>query len=319
MNLNALKYLIAIEENGSLSETAGKLFVSQPYLSKILRSVEEEYDLMIFKRTGSGLVPTVQGRHFLDSARAIIRETERFDDVYRERSKSISFCISSFPSSYSLGAFVRFMKEQDRNLVMRCHYFEKSDNEVIDDVYSGNADLGIIFMKEKQAESVMNFFDKRRITCVKLFETTPHLLVRKGHPLLSKDELTIDDLYSFNIAAFEPVSNANNIIIDTGYYNEETISHIIDYEKFRRIIYVKHRGTLHSILTQSDCIFIGNHTVGSSLDEFHLSLIPLSRIKGLRDPEAFGNTMFYIHLKDEPLSSYLTEYLEILKDYRPAE
>ena len=47
MNINMLEYLAAIEQYGSLSEAARHLYVSQPYLSRLVRQAEQEYGLTI--------------------------------------------------------------------------------------------------------------------------------------------------------------------------------------------------------------------------------------------------------------------------------
>ena len=65
MNINMLEYLAAIEQYGSLSEAARHLYVSQPYLSRLVRQAEQEYGLTIFTRGREGLCPTEQGRLFL--------------------------------------------------------------------------------------------------------------------------------------------------------------------------------------------------------------------------------------------------------------
>ena len=42
MNLQHLEYLIEIENCGSISKAARRLFVTQPYLSRILKEVESD-------------------------------------------------------------------------------------------------------------------------------------------------------------------------------------------------------------------------------------------------------------------------------------
>ena len=54
MNINMLEYLAAIEQYGSLSEAARHLYVSQPYLSRLVRQAEQEYGLTIFTRGRRG-------------------------------------------------------------------------------------------------------------------------------------------------------------------------------------------------------------------------------------------------------------------------
>lgn len=50
MNLQNMEYLIEISNCGSISAAAKRLFVTQPYLSKVLRETEKEYGLTIFTR-----------------------------------------------------------------------------------------------------------------------------------------------------------------------------------------------------------------------------------------------------------------------------
>ena len=45
MNLQNMEYLIEISNCGSISAAAKHLFVTQPYLSKVLRETEKEYGL----------------------------------------------------------------------------------------------------------------------------------------------------------------------------------------------------------------------------------------------------------------------------------
>ena len=76
MNINMLEYLAAIEQYGSLSEAARHLYVSQPYLSRLVRQAEQEYGLTIFTRGREGLCPTEQGRLFLQMARDLAAQAQ---------------------------------------------------------------------------------------------------------------------------------------------------------------------------------------------------------------------------------------------------
>lgn len=61
MNLQHLEYLIEIENCGSISKAARRLFVTQPYLSRILKEVESEYGITVFTREKTGITPTDSG------------------------------------------------------------------------------------------------------------------------------------------------------------------------------------------------------------------------------------------------------------------
>ena len=57
MNIQNMKYILALENQGSVSSAAKSLYISQPYLSKILQETEEEYGITIFRRIRKGAPP----------------------------------------------------------------------------------------------------------------------------------------------------------------------------------------------------------------------------------------------------------------------
>ena len=79
MNIQNMKYILALENQGSVSSAAKSLYISQPYLSKILQETEEEYGITIFRRDKKGLTPTEGGITFLALAKKIVAEAEEVD------------------------------------------------------------------------------------------------------------------------------------------------------------------------------------------------------------------------------------------------
>ena len=55
MELKQLEFFIAACECGSLSRAAEKLYTSQPNVSKVIRSLEDELGSSLFDRTSKGL------------------------------------------------------------------------------------------------------------------------------------------------------------------------------------------------------------------------------------------------------------------------
>ena len=105
MNLQHLEYLIEIENCGSISKAARRLFVTQPYLSRILKEVESEYGITVFTREKTGITPTDSGRLFLDMARDLLDNAGNFQRIFRERADHyrlrISACTCSTPTTRS--------------------------------------------------------------------------------------------------------------------------------------------------------------------------------------------------------------------------
>ena len=103
MNLQHLEYLIEIENCGSISKAARRLFVTQPYLSRILKEVESEYGITVFTREKTGITPTDSGRLFLDMARDLLDDAGNFQRIFRERADHyrlrVSACTCSHPTT----------------------------------------------------------------------------------------------------------------------------------------------------------------------------------------------------------------------------
>ena len=49
MNLTDLKYVIEIDKQGSISLAAKKLFIAQSNLSRAVKELEKEFDIIIFQ------------------------------------------------------------------------------------------------------------------------------------------------------------------------------------------------------------------------------------------------------------------------------
>ena len=76
MNLNHLRYLIAVADAGSFVKGAQRAFVTQPTLSQAVSNLEKELGHRVFVRTGQGVVLTKEGHRILGHARRILKETE---------------------------------------------------------------------------------------------------------------------------------------------------------------------------------------------------------------------------------------------------
>lgn len=85
-----LKYILQAQEDGSFSQAARHLFVSQPSLSQCIRKVEQEAGTELFHRNASSLQLTEAGkvyvrkaRQIMEIRRALLREIEDLSDLKR--------------------------------------------------------------------------------------------------------------------------------------------------------------------------------------------------------------------------------------------
>ena len=111
MNIRNLKYLIEIERSGSLSAAAQKLYISQSYLSRVVHDTEQEYHLTVFTRDRRGLTLTEGGRLFLEMAKELVNQADEFENTVRQNRPVSTLRIVSSPSSYSVAAFTKMLRE----------------------------------------------------------------------------------------------------------------------------------------------------------------------------------------------------------------
>lgn len=85
MLLKELRYVIMIDECGSISKAAENLFISQPALSKYLKNLESYLDVNLFERIGNRLIVTDAGSKYIEAAKSMLAI---FDNMSNELTAS---------------------------------------------------------------------------------------------------------------------------------------------------------------------------------------------------------------------------------------
>ena len=76
MELRDLRYFVAVAECLGFSRAARSLRISQPALSRQIKSLEEELGIQLFDRVGRRTMLTAAGTDLLDRGRALLHESE---------------------------------------------------------------------------------------------------------------------------------------------------------------------------------------------------------------------------------------------------
>lgn len=73
MNLQHLRYFLAVMDSGSVSRAADRLGITQPTLSLALKRLETEFGVRLFAPDGRGITPLPAARHLDQRARLALR------------------------------------------------------------------------------------------------------------------------------------------------------------------------------------------------------------------------------------------------------
>ena len=83
MKLQQMRFIIAIADNQlNVSNAAKALYTSQPGVSRQLRLMEEELDLVIFERKGKQIINiTEQGEYVLAGFREVLNKVNEIKNI----------------------------------------------------------------------------------------------------------------------------------------------------------------------------------------------------------------------------------------------
>ena len=202
MTLQQLKYVIAAAEKGSITEAAKDLYISQPSLSGAISQVEKEAGLTIFTRGRAGVALTTEGMEFLGYARQVVDQMALLESRYVDaRPEKIRFCVSTQHYTFAGNAFVELVQRfgQERyEFILN----ETQTHQILEDVRNRFSDLGVLYLSRSNETVLRKSFEEYGLEFHELFTATPHVFLRRDHPLAGRKSVTLEDLRPYPRLSF---------------------------------------------------------------------------------------------------------------------
>ena len=213
-------------------------------------------------------------REDLQVAKDLLDNAKRFEKEFEDRRDSYRLRVASGTFSHSIDTFIRMINAiPDTSL--RFTYKESSNLDVIHDIYTQRADIGVLLLSNKMSQSTFELLEARRIAYHKVFSNDIWLLTRIDHPLTQKtEELTLEDIYQYNLVVYPKHSDPDIHASESSMISDEPVT-LFDLNRFKQIITVHNRAVLHNIITMTDYIGIGTSPILEQESLYRLASLPL--------------------------------------------
>lgn len=253
MEITYLREFIELSTLLNYTETAEKLYISQPVLSKHIKSLENELGFSLFERNSKTVALTDFGRRYLPYAEKIVRQYEEGENWRKEYAdRKSTFVRMGLPESQEL-----YEVETHFQMFGKLYPDYRID---IDEMPSRR-------LKRKFEDGSINIF----LTALLLDADTDNLpyeyieaakgrikvCVHRDHPLVSKKRITIEDLQKERVI-LPPNDTIFQQFIEDAFFKELGYRKEFLYSSYSLALVLAESGTCVAILQEEALVNVSD-------------------------------------------------------------
>lgn len=184
-----LEMVVALQEEGTFTQAARRIGVTQTALSKRLQIVERDIQVRLFERTHDGAVATGSGRTFVSDATQILHTLQRAIYDAREARygeyRKLRIGVSLYLPSHLIEMIHAVELPLYKHLAVEI--VSGSSPEMISDVQSKNVDVALVSSPTPNAALTKQCIARDHFM----------IIFRQGHPLVAKRSVTLGDIVEY--------------------------------------------------------------------------------------------------------------------------
>lgn len=204
---------------GGFSKAADALCLTQPAVSDQIRKLEEEYDTLLFHRTGKSVLPTEVGHQLLEI-------THRFFETEAQARELLTLRQKHFMGT------LRIIADSSLHVVPALTHFQKLNPDVQIVVQTGNTDQVLSTLQSYEADvGVMGAkTDDSSFESINLSDSPLVAFVHKTHPLAKRKTITFSNLLKETLILRENGSRTRSSLEAKAQTLKLSIKHRIEAE-----------------------------------------------------------------------------------------
>lgn len=203
MELRQIQYFIQLYKDLNITKASKNLYISQQGLSKSVSRMEEELGFLLFERNTSGVIPTEEAAalytHFSKIAASYHELLLAIDNIRHNRVLKIA-AFHGFALSCDVDLFSEYKK---RNPDAHLHYEEKANSDLPSYLIAQKADIAFMLAP----------IPKKLVSLQKVRQEPVYLVLDERHPLASRKNIFITDLYDQQLLLLDIMEDFNALIL----------------------------------------------------------------------------------------------------------
>lgn len=205
--LQQLRILKAVATEKNFTKAAQLLYISQPSLSKQLKKLEKNLDILLINRENNKISLTENGKIFLQYSERILALCEEscraLIDLKNGERGSLTVGASQTIGTYLLPRVLALFAQNYPQITLKVQV--NSTRIISKNIINREIDLAIVGgeIPEKL---------KKNLTVEKFVEDEFSLIISKSHPFASKKQITKEDLYHLSFITLNSNSTIRKFI-----------------------------------------------------------------------------------------------------------
>ncbi|MEA9569067.1 LysR family transcriptional regulator [Polynucleobacter sp. AP-Nickl1-40-C4] len=257
LTLTQLRHMAELAKTGSFIKSSENLFVTQPALSRSIKSLEDELGAKLFDRQGRQTTLTAFGEEILSRSQILLDLAKDIKETHRNFKNGLSGQIRIGMGS---GAGALLMTPLLEHIVvhyphLRIEVARGKTGMLIESLRARKLDALII-----NARSMLPALDLKMEV---IYETPGAFMVRKGHPLRKLKKISIDDLRKYPIASTALSEDTEKTIIDR-YGKDANLDNLVN-------IKCSEISSLVEVAQQSNTVLLAIRNSALELEELVLT------------------------------------------------
>ena len=160
MDIKQLQYFVVSVDMGSFCSAAEVLITTQPNVSKVVKSLETELNMILLNRDRSGVTLTKEGEHVYNYAIEILKNMRMITNFKNGfHIETLSIC--SIPSNIISNILSQFYNKTSNNKEFKIDFIESKVEDIMKKVHRREAELGFIYISRKNISAFKRFIKNK--------------------------------------------------------------------------------------------------------------------------------------------------------------